>query len=81
VATIALELPAELQHFVEARAQAGHFVSSSEYIVALVDAARRSRSSLEAALLEGLESGPAEEWTRQEWLEIQQRVIARQQKG
>jgi putative addiction module CopG family antidote len=81
MSTIPLELPAELQTFVDARAQAGHYGSASEYIVALVDAARRSQSSLEAALLDGLSSGPAEEWTSDEWAEIRNRVMARRQKG
>ncbi len=81
MATIPLELPNELQDFVDAKIQTGHFASASEYIVALVDAARRGRSSIEAALLDGLESGPAEEWTSQEWLEIRQRVIQRHQEG
>ena len=31
------------------------------------------------ALLEGLQSGPAEEWTSQEWTDIKQRVIDRHQ--
>jgi antitoxin ParD1/3/4 len=81
MATISLELPGELQTFVDARIQTGQYGSANEYIVALVDAARRSRSAIEAALVDGLESGPAEEWTSQEWLEIRQRVIARHAKG
>jgi hypothetical protein len=32
---------------------------------------------IEELLLEGLQSGPAEEWTAQEWLELRQRVIRR----
>ncbi len=81
MATIPLELPNDLQNFVDARIQAGQFSSANEYIVALLDAARRSRSSIEKALLDGLESGPAEEWTSQEWAEIRQRVIDRHQEG
>ena len=81
MATIPLELPNELQTFVDARIQTGQFASANEYIVALIGAARRGRSSIEAALVEGLESGPAEEWTSQEWLEIRQRVIQRHQEG
>ncbi len=81
MATIPLELPSDLQDFVDAKIQTGQFASANEYIVALVGAARRSRSSIEAALIEGLESGPAEEWTSQEWAEIRRRVIQRHQEG
>ena len=77
MSTIPLELPDDLRQFVEAKVQCGQFGSANEYIVALVDAARSKRSEIEAALLEGLQSGPAEEWTSQEWADIKQRVIQR----
>jgi putative addiction module CopG family antidote len=77
MSTIAVELPEDLREFIETKVQRGEFASVSEYIVALVNAARRSKSDIEAALLEGLESGPAQEWTRQEWSDIKQRVMAR----
>jgi len=81
MSTIPLELPDDLRQFVEARVQRGEFASANEYIVALVDAARSKRSEIEAALLEGLQSGPAEEWTSQEWADIKQRVIRRHQES
>ena len=65
----------------ESQVQRGEFASASEYIVALVDAARNKRSEIETALLEGLASGPAEEWTSQEWADIKQRVIERHSEG
>ena len=77
--TIPLELPEDLREFVEATVQRGKFANANEYIVALVDAARKKRTDIEAALIEGLESGPAEEWTPQEWANIKQRVIERHQ--
>ena len=40
--TIPVELPDELQEFVEAKVQLGQFADANEYIVALVDAARRN---------------------------------------
>jgi len=49
--------------------------------VALVEAAHQKRSQIEAALIEGLESGPPEEWTDQHWDELRQRVTERQQEG
>jgi len=79
--TIPVELPRDPQLYVEAKVRRGRFASPSEYIVALVDAARRKRSEIEAALVEGVQSGSAEEWTSQEWAEIKQRVIERHQTG
>jgi len=73
--TIQVHLPDDLQAFVASAVQCGGFASVSEYITALVDAARNDRSWIEAALIEGLESGPAEEWTSEEWEQIKQRVI------
>ena len=81
MSTIPVELPADLREFVESKVQRGQFASANEYIVALIDAARNKRSEIEAALIEGLQSGPAEEWTSQEWADIRQRVIERHQKG
>ena len=79
--TIPVELPDELRRFVESKVQHGQFASANDYIVALVDAARSKRSELEAALIEGLQSGPPEEWTSQEWADIKQRVVRRHQEG
>lgn len=77
MSTIGVDLPADLFAFVELQVQRGEFASASEYIIALVNAARKQRSEIETALLEGLESGPAEEWTSQEWADLKQRVIER----
>jgi len=81
MSTISVELPEGLQLYVEAKVRRGHFASPSEYIVALVDAARNKRSEIEAALIEGVQSGSAEEWTSQEWAEMKHRVIERHQAG
>lgn len=81
MSTIPVELPNDLQLYVESKVGRGQFASPSEYIVALVDAARSKRSEIEAALIEGVQSGPAEEWTSQEWTEMKQRVIERHHQG
>ena len=81
MATIPLELPDDLREFVESTVKGGRFADVNEFIVALVDAARKKRSDIEVALIEGLESGPAEEWTSHEWQQMKQRVTARHQKG
>ena len=77
--TISLELPDDLQEFIEAKVQRGQFADAGQYITALVDAARNKRTQIEAALIEGLQSGPAEEWTRADWAGMKQRVIERHQ--
>jgi len=81
MSTIPVELPQDLQQFVESKVNQGPFSNASEYIVALVNSAKTGRSEIEAALIEGLESGPAEEWTGQEWDDIRQRVIQRHLPG
>ncbi len=79
--TIPVEIPRDLQEFIENKVERGQFTNASEYIVALVDAARREQSDIETALLKGLNSGPPEEWTTEQWQDIRQRVVDRQQKG
>ncbi|MEZ6069901.1 MAG: type II toxin-antitoxin system ParD family antitoxin [Pirellulales bacterium] len=74
MSTIPVNLPDDLAAFVEANVKRGQFASASEYIAALVDAACRKRSEIEAALIDGLESGPAEEWSDDEWAALKQRV-------
>ena len=81
MSTIRVDLPDELREFVETKVQRGEFASANDYIVALIDAARKRKSEIEVALLEGLESGPAEEWTSDEWADIKKRVIERHSAG
>ncbi len=81
MSTIPVNLSDELHEFVQLHVQRGQFASAGEYIAALVDAAHNKRSEIEAALLEGLHSGPAEDWTSQEWADIKHRVIQRHQAG
>lgn len=81
MSTIPVDLPDELCEFIETKVQRGEFASASEYIVALVDSARKKKSEIEAALLEGLTSGPAQEWTSDEWADIKKRVAERYTTG
>ena len=81
MSTIGVDLPDDLLEFVELQVRRGDFASASEYIVALVNAARNKKSEIEIALLEGLDSGPAEEWTTREWADIKGRVIGRHTEG
>ena len=79
MAVISVEVPQDLREFIDANVRHGKFTSVNDYIVALVESARDGRSAIEAALLDGLESGPAEEWTKDEWAGIKQRVAERHQ--
>ena len=79
MAAISVELPQDLREFIDVNIRHGKFTSANDYIVALVESARDGRSAIEAALLEGLESGPAEEWTKDEWVRIKQCVAERHQ--
>jgi putative addiction module CopG family antidote len=81
MSTIPVELPEDLQRFVEAKVGRGNFANANEYIVALVDAARSKRSEIESALIHGLQSGPAEQWTSQEWIDMKHRVIEHHQES
>jgi putative addiction module CopG family antidote len=72
--SISIKLPTDLEPFVEASVLRGRFSSESDYVVALIAAARDGRSHTESALLEGLASGPAEPWTDDEWAALKQRV-------
>jgi Arc/MetJ-type ribon-helix-helix transcriptional regulator len=75
--TIPLELPDELTQFVATRVANGEFSSPNDYIVALIDGARRSRDETERLLLDDLESGPSSEWNTEDVVAIRQRIIER----
>jgi putative addiction module CopG family antidote len=77
---ITVDLPPELGEFVEMEVESGEFANANEYIMTLLETARRKRSEIEAALIKGLHSGPPKEWTRQEWNEMRNRVRERHQK-
>jgi antitoxin ParD1/3/4 len=81
MSTIPVQLPDELREYIDMKVERGEFASASDYIVALVNSARKKKSEIEAALLEGLDSGPAEEWTSDEWAEIKKRVVHRHPAG
>ncbi|PHS03082.1 MAG: type II toxin-antitoxin system ParD family antitoxin [Blastopirellula sp.] len=81
MSTIPIDLPDDLRAFVESNVERGDFANVNEYIIALIHAARSNRSNLEGALLAGLDSGPAEEFTSQEWTGIKQRLMDRHQEG
>lgn len=77
MSVISVDLPDHLKSYVDENAKRGGFASASDYIVALVAAASEKQSEIEQALLAGINSGPADEWTNQEWQSVKDRVAAR----
>lgn len=69
MATVTISLPDPMKDWIEAQAGNGQFSGVSDYIRDLVrqDQLRKDkREALIQALIEGEESGPAREWTREE---------------
>ena len=71
MATVTVSLPEPMKEGIEAQARNGQFSGVSDYIRDLVrrDQNRHDqREALVQALIEGEESGPPREWTREELL-------------
>jgi antitoxin ParD1/3/4 len=64
-----VSLPKVLKEYVEGQASADGYSTPSEYIRELIrdDRKRQAKEKLEAALLQGLNSGPAKEITPAQW--------------
>jgi antitoxin ParD1/3/4 len=64
-----ISLPKALKVYIQGRVAAGTYSTPSEYIRGLIrdDQKRRAQEKLEAALLEGLKSGPASETSPSYW--------------
>ena len=64
-----ISLPKALKEYVESQVAGGTYTTPSEYIRELIrdDQKRRAQERLEAALLEGLNSGPAAEIDKDYW--------------
>jgi antitoxin ParD1/3/4 len=79
--TIQISLPDELMDFIEEEVKLGAYSDADEYLEDLVAFAKedKARSSLEALLIEGLESGPAEPMTDQDWESMRARIRERGQ--
>jgi antitoxin ParD1/3/4 len=83
-----VSLPEALKEFVHERVAEKAYSNPSDYIRALIraDQKRRAEEKLEQLLLEGIESGPAQPATPEDWQrirhEVQERLIEhRRQKG
>ena len=69
MADVNLNLPEDLQQFVDGQVEAGDFDGASAYIETLIARAQKGKEKLEALLIEGLDSGApipldADEWGR-----------------
>jgi antitoxin ParD1/3/4 len=74
--TFTVNLPDDLRTFVESQVAERNLADAGEYVSALI-AADRAHTHLEALLLEGLNSGPAEEMTAADWEELHAEIARR----
>ena len=77
MSSIPVDLPDDLIQFVDQGTKNGGFADPSQFIVALVAAANEKQGEIEQALMAGINSGPAEPWTDEEWQAIKQRVVSK----
>jgi hypothetical protein len=71
---LTVQLPESTATFVRQQAAAEVFASPEEYLASL---ATKAQELLEAALVAGLDSGPARPMTRADWDSLRERVIQR----
>jgi antitoxin ParD1/3/4 len=66
--TMNVSLPEAMKEYIEAKVAAGGYSTASESIRELVrkDQKREAEAKLESLLLEGLSSGPATPWTKED---------------
>ncbi len=69
-----ISLSETLKNYVNERVAEGIYSNTSDYIRALIraDMKRRADQQLEAAIVEGLASGPAEPLTQTDWQHIRE---------
>ena len=81
MANVNLNLPEELQQFVNGQAEAGEFEGPSAYIEALVARVKEGKDKLEELLIEGLDSGEPIPLDADEWSRIRGEVTERLSNG
>lgn len=76
-----VSLPETLKEYVQERVAEGTFSNPSDYVRALIrdDMRRQAEAKLEALLVEGINSGPAEPMTPKDWADV--RAEARRRAG
>lgn len=77
--TLSIALPRPLKEFVDEQISSGESGSASAYVRKLIqaDRKRKAHEQLDAALQEGLDSGPSIEVTPQFWVEFRQELKRR----
>jgi antitoxin ParD1/3/4 len=84
MASLHISLSDEMRSFVDEQVRGGRYHNHSEYVRDLIrhDQERRTRDRIEALLLEGLESGPAQPLTADDWQairdEARERLVRKQ---
>lgn len=75
--TLNVSLPDHLARLLEAKASKDGFRDPSQYVEALIrqDLHRQHNRALEAMLQEGIDSGPSEDMTADDWAELRQALI------
>jgi antitoxin ParD1/3/4 len=81
MANVNLNLPEELQQFVNGQVDVGKFEGVSSYIEALIARAKEGKEKLEALLIEGLDSGEPIPLDPNEWKRIRSEVSGRLSNG
>jgi antitoxin ParD1/3/4 len=77
--TIDFSVPEQYRDFVQARVAAGGFATATQYLQRLIedDQRRQLQIDLDAALLQGVESGPAVPMVSDDWESIRAEVRSR----
>ena len=80
-----VSLPETLKDYVQERVAEGTFSNPSDYVRALIreDRKRRAEERLDELLMEGIDSGPAEPMTAEDWADMRadlEEHIARRQR-
>jgi antitoxin ParD1/3/4 len=80
-----VSLPETLKDYVQERVAEGTFSNPSDYVRALIreDRKRRAEERLDELLMEGINSGPAEPMTAEDWADMRANLeehIARRQR-
>ena len=77
--TMNIALPENLKEFVVTRVSEGGYGSVSEYVGELIraDQQHTSWATLEAEVVKGIESGPAEPMSEKDWADLRSRVHQR----
>ena len=77
--TMNISLPEEMKVFVEQQVQQGGYSTASEYLRELIREARKrvAEDRLEELILEGINGGPMQPMTQEDWAELRRKLEQR----